>query len=93
MAAGIPNDLYWELTLQEVGAVLRRVVEQERAANLRAGLIAATIINASPYKPKGRFVRPTDFLAERQHMTAEEGQLFMDSWSTAQNADFKKTPQ
>lgn len=67
VARGIPSDLYYRLTPSETLALLdelaEREAELERRAILRAGLIAAEIINWSPLKRRGsRKVRPSDFV-------------------------------
>ncbi len=63
--------------------MLKQVAHRERQANLRAGLIAATIINSNPYRRKGaRRVQPGDFIKrEPQYMSPEEGVKFMDRWA------------
>jgi hypothetical protein len=63
--------------------VLQQVAQRERQANLRAGLIAATIVNSNPYRKKGaRRLKPEDFIkGPREYMTAEEGARFMDRWA------------
>jgi len=85
MAAGIPNALYWTLTPAEVVAVVREVALRERAANLRAGLIAATLMNI--HRKKGsRLIQPGDFLRRpREYMTVEAAQEFMHSWAKDMN--------
>lgn len=70
--------------------MLKEVALQERRANLRAGLIAAVIVNSNPYRKKGaRLATPEDFIkGPRRHMSVEEGVLFMDRWAQGIN---KKT--
>lgn len=84
--SGIPNELFWESTLDEVAAVLKRRTEAERALTLRAGLIAATIINVN--RKKGApLVQPHDFLPETEEfLTPEEARAFMDRWAEGQGA-------
>jgi hypothetical protein len=82
---GIPNELYWELTQHEIAAVLELQTERQkietRSADLRAGLVAATIHNV--FRKKGsRPVRPIDFLqGPRRHMSVEDSKLVMDRWA------------
>lgn len=78
MGWGLPSDLFWTSTLREVEAVILRKVDQQRAANLRAGLIAATLVNI--FRKKGaRLVSPSDFLdTPRDHMTIKEAGKFLD---------------
>ena len=94
MAIGIPDELFWRLTQVEVMAVLQEVALQERQANLRAGLIAATICNANPYRKKGaRFLQPEDFIkGPRQYMSLEEGTRFMDRWARVINKQGTQSP-
>lgn len=87
--AGIPNELFWELTPPEVDAVLTRRNELERAKYLRAGLIAATIVNVN--KKRGApLTKPSDFIKEpprpEDFMGLDEAQRFMDTWAAEQNA-------
>ena len=85
MTCGIPHELFWELSIPEVEAVVERRVEEQRAQTLRAGLIAATILNV--HRAKGQpLVQPQDFLADRdQFLSSEEAMAFMDRWAKAQS--------
>ncbi|GAF67928.1 unnamed protein product [marine sediment metagenome] len=88
---GMPNELYWDSTREEVDAVFRQRADydaaQNKAANLRAGLVAATLINIYR-KPGARTVKPSDFVVqERQYMSPKEGRTFMDRWAATENAD------
>ncbi len=85
----MPNELFWDSTQQEVMAVLKARQRYERQANLRAGLVAATIINV--HRKRGtRLVRPGDFLkvprTAAQYMSLEEGQKHMGRWAKKVNA-------
>jgi len=84
--AGIPDELYWELTYEEIGAVLKQFAALERAANLRAGLIAAVYVNMHRRKGK-RLIQPAEFLrgGPRTHMSVEDARTFMDSWAQGVN--------
>lgn len=91
---GIPNELYWELTPEEVDALFRVKSKYDRAlheaAILRAGLVAATIVNV--HRKKGaRMVHPHDFLKrprrEKDYMSPEEGRAFMARWAAGINED------
>jgi hypothetical protein len=97
MVAGIPDEKYWELTLEEVRAVLElRAREQAalaRAADLRAGLVAATLVNI--FRKKGKKpVQPTDFIrGPRKPMSPEAARSFMNRWARGINSDVgKKRP-
>lgn len=84
--AGIPNDLFWDLSLDEILAVSERVTERERAANLRAALVAATIANVHR-KSGSRVIQPRDFLREpARYMTPEEGARALEAWARRHNA-------
>ncbi|MGH9255466.1 MAG: hypothetical protein ACRD3C_12975 [Vicinamibacterales bacterium] len=87
--AGIPDELFWTLSVPEVEAVVERQNELERAKYLRAGLVAATILNVNR-KPGTPLVKPGDFLRERPRpedfWNVDEARAFLDRWAEAQNA-------
>ncbi len=71
-----------------MSAVLKITNARERAADLRAGLIAATIVNTNPYRKKGaRTVYPGDFfrIRKRVYMSVAEAQKFMGRWADSVN--------
>jgi hypothetical protein len=84
LTCGIPHELFWELSIPEVEAVIEQRVAEQRAQTLRAGLIAATILNV--HRSKGQpLVQPHDFLpGQDQFLTPEEAMAFMDRWAKAQ---------
>ena len=89
--AGIPEDLFWRSSPQELGALFDRVNEKERGKYLRAGLIAATIVNVK--RRRGApLVQPGDFFRERvreeDYMDAAKSQKAMDAWAAVTNASF-----
>lgn len=88
MAAGIPNELFWALTYQEVGAWLKQRAAYERSANLRAGLVAATIANVHR-RPGSPVVKASDFIrAPRKasdYMSPKEAATFMQGWAQSVN--------
>lgn len=91
LSLGVPNELFWNLTLREVRAVIERGVELEKKATLRAALIAAQIVNVN--RPKGaRLVQPQDFIreppSEDDYMTVDESRAALNAWAAAINADF-----
>lgn len=89
MVVGIPDGLFWTLTAREVEAVLDRHTELERAANLRAGLVAATVVNVN-LKKGAKLVQPRDFFDEKHReedfMPVEHAQQAMDRWAAEHNA-------
>lgn len=69
MASGVPDELYWRSTPLEVGALLDQIVDlesrRERAAALRAGLVASAVYNV--HRRKGaKALKPSDFVAGPQ---------------------------
>jgi hypothetical protein len=65
VAAGIPDELYWQLTPPEARALMKAIHEREvvqaRAANLRFGLIAAELRNARRTRKTDRIWKAEDF--------------------------------
>lgn len=82
--------MFWELTPRETEAILERHKEAERREYLRAGLIAATVVNVNRRKG-AKLIRPEDFLRElpkpEDFMDPEEAVTFMDRWATQQQGD------
>lgn len=72
--------------------MIKQKAEQDRAATLRAGLIAATILNVN--RRKGTpLVQPQDFLAENDEwLTPEQAAEFMDKWAASQGSGMIVTP-
>lgn len=72
-----------------MAAVFRRRSErletEQENANLRAGLIAATVANV--HRRRGaRSLKPSDFFRSREDvMTVEEAVRFLDRWADVQN--------
>lgn len=88
MMAGMPDELFWRSSPQEVEAVLERRSEAERGANLRAGLVAAAIVNV--FRKKGSAPsKPSDFIRERRKesdfMTPAQAAKVMDRWAASIN--------
>lgn len=67
VAAGIPDELFWDLTLPETEDLLVELAGRDRALrrerNMRAGVIAATIVNTTPRRSR-RIFEWTDFFPE-----------------------------
>lgn len=84
LTSGIPNELFWDLSLPEIEAVIDCRVEDARAATLRAGLIAATILNVNRRKGAS-LVQATDFVREKdEFLDPEQAAEFMDRWAQSQ---------
>jgi len=81
LRCGIPNELIWDLAIPEIEAVVKLKVEDDRAATLRAGLIAATVLNVN--RKKGtRLVQPTDFVSmPDDYLSPEQAASYMDAWA------------
>jgi hypothetical protein len=91
--AGIPEDLFWRSTPQELDALFERRREKDREAYLRVGLIAATIINVN--RRKGApMVQPGDFFLEKpreeDYMDVAEGQKAIEAWAATTNASLSQ---
>jgi hypothetical protein len=84
LRCGIPNELIWELSIPEIETVVQLKVEDDRAASLRAGLIAATILNV--HRKKGtRVIQPQDFVRmPDDFMSPEAAQAYLDAWAISQ---------
>lgn len=86
---GVPDRLFWTLTAREVEAVLDRHAELERAANYRAGLVAATVVNVN-LKKGAKPVQPRDFFDEgrdeEDFMSVEQASAALDLWAAQHNA-------
>lgn len=78
IAAGIPDELFRRSTPQEMELVMHAVAERDRAANMRAALITAAVINSNPFRKKSaRTVSPYDFINEGK-MTVEEAKRLIE---------------
>lgn len=70
--------------MPEIQAVVDQRIEANRAATLRAGLIAAMIVNVNR-APGTPLVHPEDFVAgPDEYLTPEEAADFMDRWAASQ---------
>lgn len=93
MAQRLDPRLFWDLDHREIIAVFRERAEiqrvEQRTADLRAGLIASTIVNMSPHRKRGaRKVQPGDWFQygdDLDRMGHEESMRFMDRWARRQN--------
>jgi hypothetical protein len=85
--------VFWELTLREVEAVVERRAEQERRRDLRAGLIAATLVNVNRRRGS-RLVQPQDFFRTgrkpEDFLTVEQATKAMDRWAEQHNASKRR---
>lgn len=90
----MPDELFWRLTPREVMAAIEAVnLRQsalEDAANLRAGLIAATVINMTPRKKGARPAKAGDFFRKpvKAQSPAEMAQM-LDRLAARQNATYR----
>ena len=82
--------------MPEVEAVIERQNNLERARYIRAGLVAATIVNVNR-KKGARLVRPEDFIREpvreEDFMTPEQALAMMDGWAIAHNQSVESQTQ
>lgn len=92
MAAGIADEVFWRSTPAETMALLEAIRErretEQRAENMRAGLIAAAVYNNNPRRKRGaKPVRPSDFFkAPPKIVSPEEMEAALDQWMASQNA-------
>ncbi len=88
IAAGIPDEVFWKLTPLEFKAVLDRREAEERAKYMRAGLIAATIVNVNR-RQGAAIVNAEDFFnfppKPEDYMSIEEATATMDAWAKTHN--------
>lgn len=95
---GISDEEFWNSTIQEVEAVLQLHADARRDAMLRAGLIAATIVNMAPFRKRGsRMLHPRDFIREPRrdsdYMSVEESQRVLDAWARQSQRYFASNPE
>ena len=86
--AGISDEVFWSLSPIELDAVLIRRNDLERAKYLRAGLIAATIVNVNRKRGTPP-AKPSDFIRVRPRpedfMRVDEARRVLDGWAEEQN--------
>lgn len=61
---GLSEQEFWEMAPQVFEALSKQWMQGEERKNLRAGLIAATIVNVQPGRK--RAVKPSDFFRQRR---------------------------
>ena len=96
VAAGIPDDLYWQCTPPERQALLEALAQREerreRSATLRAGLVAAAVYNV--HRKKGaKAIKPQDFVRQEKKteiVSPEEFARRMSAWADSHNAKVAK---
>jgi hypothetical protein len=80
--------LFWQLTLREVAEVFRCRAEEDKAAYIRAGLIAATVVNVNRRKG-AKLVQPGDFFRTSprpgDYMDLESAVKALDRWAEQHN--------
>ncbi len=67
-------------------------IADDRAATLRAALVAATILNV--HRRRGaRLVQPQDFVRmPDDYLTPEQAVAHMDAWAASLNSEAKESP-
>ena len=86
--------MFWQLTIDELDAVFDAETKRRRAeahaADMRAGLVAATFVNV--FRKKGaRPLQPSDFIAgPHQYMSVKEAQRALTIWATGINRGLKQ---
>lgn len=91
----MPDELFWRSTPKEVTALVEEILElrrtDERAANRRAGLVAASLYNVRRTDESDPHVHPGDFFrdprdsGEPKRMTAEEAVQHFTAWAEGRN--------
>lgn len=65
LAAGVGDEVFWGSTPVEVQTLVRAYqdaeTQRQRAANDRAGVIAAEVHNSAPFGKRRRAKRPSDY--------------------------------
>lgn len=92
VAEGVPDEVFWSSRLSEVRELVDAIREREdrlqENANLRAGLVAATMVNM--WSKKGaRTVQPQDFFRRREPISAERFRENMLTWAREMQAQGK----
>lgn len=93
VAAGMDDAVFWGCTPSEATLLLGDMAERDQAvarrADLRAGLIAATIVNTTPRKSR-RVFQPTDFFPDApEEVTLEQMRTLLSSWAASHNRVIK----
>jgi hypothetical protein len=85
------------LSLAQFEALLDRAIESQRRQQINAGIVAAAVFNANPFRAKNsRGVSPLDFVAEdprkrQSEMDVEaQGLAFIAAWSGIAGKNLKK---
>jgi len=93
MAIGIPDSLFWDLTLREIEAVVLRHREFQRFSAKRSALITAAVYNVHR-KPGTAFFHAEDFLrqerTEEDYASVEESARMLNVWARQINAAVDK---
>lgn len=96
LSLGIPHELFWDLTLREVEAVVDRYLEMEKQRHMRAALITSAIYNVNR-KPGTPAFKPQDFirepLREEDFMSVEESRAMLNRWAASVNADLAQNEE
>jgi hypothetical protein len=93
LSIGVPDELFWRLTLREIEAVIDRHIEAERQRTLRAAFVAAAIYNVNR-KKGAKIIQATDLIREppkpEDYMTVEESRAMLNAWAKSINADYEQ---
>lgn len=92
---GVPDELFWRSTPNEVTALVEEILElrraSERANNRRAGLVAASIYNVRRTEKSDPLVHPDDFFRDRdqdeepERMDPMEAVQHFTAWAQGRN--------
>lgn len=88
---GIPDEVFWTLAPPEIYAAIEAYNERERRADMRAGLVAATLVNVNRSSSSQALVRPEDFFKQRDrpedYMSEEDALAELKAWAASTQAD------
>jgi hypothetical protein len=82
--------VFWASSPRELEVLFKSYKERDRQSFLRAGLIAATIVNVNRRKGTA-LVQPGDFLREapraEDYLDADAARAMMDGWASTVNKE------
>lgn len=95
VAAGVPDELFWRSTKEEVGALLREIGERRKADHealrFNAGIIAAAVYNNNANRKRSnRTIRASEFMPPKpRKVDHSEFYAMMSGWAKSHNATVK----